>query len=217
MSYGVEPVALVCAEDFACFEFDDFAFFFAEVTAQEVVVVNFAEKADALAVLAVGRGEVCVVCQLAHLAFHQVAYGEHSFLDLRVRELCEEVGLVFDGVFGGGEEGCAAFDARCGVVSGGDAVVVVAALVVEGTELDEAVAHHVGVGGEAFAHRLDGVAHHVVPILLVQVDLFEAAAIFLGYIGCYFDVLFCRTVDEAFFVFHTDTDIEDVGRQALLF
>ena len=128
----------------------------------------------------------------------------------------KEVGLVLDGVLGSCQKGSAVNIFSCCVMACGDAVVAFTPLVDEGTELNHSVAHHVGVGREAFADRIDGVAHHVVPILLVQVDLLEAAAVFLGNEGRNLDILFRRAVNVALFVLHTDADIEDVGRVALL-
>ena len=99
---GVEPVAAVGAEGAACFELDDFPFALAEVAADEVVVVDFAEEADALRVLARGRGETRLGGDGAHLGFQQAADREAEAADLVVVELREEVGLVFDGVGCGG-------------------------------------------------------------------------------------------------------------------
>ena len=65
-------------------------------------------------------------------------------------------------------------------MSCGYAVEVLAATLLEGSELDELIAHHVGVGGKAFADRLDGVADHIVPILLMEVHLLETTAVLLG-------------------------------------
>ena len=45
-----------------------------------------------------------------------------------------------------------------------------ATLLVEGTELDEAVAHDVGVGGESRAYLIHRVLRHLVPVLAVAVD-----------------------------------------------
>ena len=45
---GVEPMAFVVADDATCLQFYDVAWQFAKVTAQIVVIVYFAEEADAL-------------------------------------------------------------------------------------------------------------------------------------------------------------------------
>ena len=70
LSNGVEPIAFVGAQYFACFELDNFAFLFAQIAAQEVVVVDFAQEADALTVFAFGRGELGLVGDLTDFAFH---------------------------------------------------------------------------------------------------------------------------------------------------
>ena len=98
----------------------------------------------------------------------------------------------------------------------GSAVVVFTATLLESTELDELVAHHVGVGRESFANRLDGVANHVVPILLVEVHLLKTTAVFTGNESGDFDILLGGAINIALFILHADTDIENVGCNALL-
>ena len=100
LSDGVEPVAAVGAEDATGFELDNLPFALTEIAAQEVVVVYLAEKTDALRVLAVGAGQMGSMSNVAHLAFHHAANGEHQFADLSVGELREEVGLVLYRVLG---------------------------------------------------------------------------------------------------------------------
>ena len=48
LSDGVEPIATVGAEDFAGFQLNNLSFAFAQIAAEEVVVVNLAQEADAL-------------------------------------------------------------------------------------------------------------------------------------------------------------------------
>ena len=105
---------------------------------------------------------------------------------------------------------------RGGIMPCGDAVVVLATPFFEGTEFDELVAHHVGIGRQPLLHRLDSVAHHVVPVFLVQVHLLKAAAVFFGDVGSDLDVLFGRTVNVSLLILHADADIEDVGIVPLL-
>jgi hypothetical protein len=99
----------------------------------------------------------------------------------------------------------------------GDAIEVFAPTLLEGTKLNEFVAHDVGVGSETFAHRLDGIGNHIIPVLLVKIDLFKSATILASNIGGDFNILLGRSVDIALFVFHADADIEDGGVVALLF
>ena len=215
LSDGVEPVALVGAKNLAGLELDNLALLLAEVAAQEVVVVDLAEETDALRVLAVGRGQLRLVGDAPHVGLHHVADGEHQFPYLTVVELREEVGLVLHRVEGSGEEDRTADLGGTGIMARGGAVVSVATALLEGTELDEFVAHHVGVGREAATDALDGVRHHVVPVLFVEVDLLETEAVFAGYIARYLNILLGGTVDVAFLVLHADADIEKVGVVAL--
>ena len=67
-----------------------------------------------------------------------------------------------------------------GVVARGDEVVIVAALLVEGAELDETVTHHIGVGRIARAYLFHRISGDLVPVLLMAVDNLEAAAVLMG-------------------------------------
>ena len=70
---GMEPIAVVLAQYLARFQFDDFSDTFAQVTLDEVVVIDFTEEADALAVLAHGAGELLFGSDGTDFRFHQVA------------------------------------------------------------------------------------------------------------------------------------------------
>ena len=98
----------------------------------------------------------------------------------------------------------------------GDAVELIPCLLLKSTEFDEAVAHHVGVGCKAFAHRLHGVASHAVVIFFLKVDDVEFAAVFLGDKGRYLDVLFGRAVHEVLFAFQPYFYVENMRLDALL-
>ena len=102
-------------------------------------------------------------------------------------------------------------------MSRGDFVEVVAFLLFKGTELDPAVAHHVGVGREALAHHLHGIASDGLEILVLQVDDVELTAVFLGDIGRDLNVFLRWAARQVFLAFHTDLDIEDMRVVALLF
>ena len=54
-------------------------------------------------------------------------------------------------------------------MSCGNEVVVVTHLLVEGTKLNEPIAHHIGIGGETCLHLLHRVASHLVPVFLMAV------------------------------------------------
>src|SRR5574344_2397326 len=57
LSYGVKPIAFVGAQNLARFQFDNLSFFFAQIATDEIVVVDFPKKADALTVFAVRSEE----------------------------------------------------------------------------------------------------------------------------------------------------------------
>ena len=59
---------------------------------------------------------------------------------------------------------------RRGIVAGSDDVVVLAYALVEDAELDQAVAHHVGVWCQSSPHACHRVVNDLLPIVLVQVD-----------------------------------------------
>ena len=135
--------------------------------------------------------------------------GEHQFLDLKASDLPQEIGLILHRVLGGREPHLAVDLGSRGVVASRYLVEVLAPLILEATELDVLVAHHVGVRRQAPLHRVDGIAHHLVPILVVQRDLLEATAILLGDIRSNLDIFFRRAVDIPVLVFHPDADVED--------
>ena len=84
---GVEPVAVMLSDDVARFALDDVALPLTEKGAEVVGVVDFAEEADALAVAAVGGGEVFALGDVAHFVLEEVADGETEFAGLHVGEL----------------------------------------------------------------------------------------------------------------------------------
>ena len=214
LPYGVEPEALVTTYDLTGLDVDDTSFLLAHELTYEVVVVDLAEEADALAVLAVGTGQVGVEGDAAHLFLHQMADGEDGVGELLVGELCEEVGLVLDGVFGRAEP-CASLlvDDGGGVVASGYLVVVVTYLLLEGSELDEAVAHDVGVGGEAALDAVDGIAHDEVPVFLLQVGDLEGETVFASRGLGEFDVFLGGA--GRVFTLHAYLDVMEVGLVSL--
>ena len=77
---GVEPQAAVLANAATGLQLYHVAGLFAQVAADIVVVVNLAEEADALRVLAVGADKVFALSYLAHLVLHVMADGEEGLL-----------------------------------------------------------------------------------------------------------------------------------------
>ena len=192
------------------------AFALAEIAAQEVVVVYLAEETDTLRVLAVGRRKMGCMGYVAHLAFHHAANGEHQLGNLLAVQLRQEVGLVLDWILGRSQKGDTLQPFGGGVMSGGCPVVFMPPTLFESPELDEFVAHHVRVRGQPPSHRVNGIGHHVVPVLTVQVNLLESASITLGNELRDLDVLFGGTVNIALLVLHAYADIENIGLDALL-
>ena len=64
----------------------------------EIVVVDFAQKADALTVFAVGIGHAGADGYLSDIFFRHAAYGKHQMGELVIGDTCKEIGLVFDRV-----------------------------------------------------------------------------------------------------------------------
>lgn len=170
-----------------------------------------------MAVFAVGAGEGLGGGDGADFALLEVADGEEEAGDLEVIDLGEEVGLVFDVVGGGGEPSFAVGGGGGGVVAGGDAVEMAAPFFFEDAEFDELVAHHVGIGGEATAHSVNGIADDFFPIFFLKGDDFHRAAVFFGDERGDFDVFFGGAIDVAAGVFHADFDVKDGGVVPRLF
>ena len=180
-----------------------------------------------------GRGKVFLFCYLAHLVLHHVTDGEQRFLQLPVVDLCQEVRLVFYGVRTGAKpfEGKPTPDPSqregrlmrgkrsvlflCGgVVAGGDEIVVVTALLMEGSELDEAVAHDVRIRRISRPYLFHRIARHLIPVFLVAIYHFQLTVILVTDSGCHFQVFLGGTVPFLFFL-GTDLDVEAVGLQSL--
>ena len=206
---GVKPVAVVLAHHLARLQLDDLARAPAQVTLDKLVVVDLAQEADALAILALGAGQPLRLGDGPHLALHEMADGKHQLLDLQARDLPQEIGLILDGILGRGEPHLPVDLGGRGVMARGNLVEILAPLLLEAAKLDKLVAHHVGVGRQATLDGVDRVAHHAIPILVVQRDDLEPAAILASDIRGDLDILLGRTVDVALLILHSDTDIED--------
>lgn len=227
----MEPVAVVLADFFACFDFDDIAFALAQKAAHEVVVVDFSQKADALRVFAACRCEAVVEGDLAYFVLFQSAQGEHDFLYLPAVELCEKIGLVFHGVGGGAEPYVVGGEVEsfgrttvakhlvvanaAGVVAGADAVVLMSDFLFERSKLDEAVAHHVGVGRESAAHVLHRVADDAIPVFFLQIYGLERQTVAVCHGLTDFEIFLCGA-GEVFVAVHADFDVEKIGAQTSL-
>ena len=79
-------------------QLDDFTRAFAEVMTHELRILDFAEKANPLAVFAVAIGQIVLTRQPAHAVLAQVADGEPKPAQLFLVERAEEISLVLDRV-----------------------------------------------------------------------------------------------------------------------
>lgn len=128
--------------------------------------------------------------------------------------LSQEVGLVFHRV-GTRDEPLVTILIRLGlsIMTSGDKVVVVPHLLVEGTKLDEAVAHHIGVGGETSLHLVHRIASHLAPVLLVAIHHLEFAAILVSHSRSHLQILLGGAI-PLLLLLRTYLDVEAVGMQA---
>ena len=156
---------------------------------------------------------------------------KHDFLHLPAFELCQKISLIFHRIGSGAEpnrmggevdgfvaDGVAKHlivaDAAC-IMTGTDAVVGMTHLLLKRTKLDEAVAHHVGVGSKSLLHMPHRIAHHALPILLLKVNGLERQPVASGDGLAEFEVFF-GSAREFVIVVHTDFDVEEVGAQSAL-
>ena len=214
LAYRVEPETAVLSQFASRLEFDDGSGPLAQVAADEVIVVNLPQETDALAIAAVGVGQMGFHSDAAHLLLGQVADGEDDVLELVIGNLGEEIGLILDGIHCCRQVFHAVDDFGRGVMACGGLVKVLAPALLEKAELDHAVAHHVGIGGEP---RLDGaqrIFHDVVPVLLMKRHHVKGQAVAVRDEGTHLDVLLGAAIALA--VIHADADIEQVEVLALL-
>ena len=82
LAYGMEPIAAVLAELAACLNLDDCSGSFAEMTAYEVVIVDFAEETYSLRITAVGVGQFGFDGYAAYVGLGNVAKREDEMAEL---------------------------------------------------------------------------------------------------------------------------------------
>ena len=211
---GVKPIAAVLAELAAGLYLHYGPGALAQVAADEVVVVDFAEKAYPLAVFAQGVGHVGGEGDLAHALLGEVADGKHHMAELLIGDARQKVGLVLDRIHGSGEVYLVAHAGGGGVVARGGHVELMAPALLEVAELDHAVAHDVGIGRKPLAHCAQGVFHHIVPILLMERHHIEGQIVAPGDVSAHLYVLLGRAV--ALVVVEAYADVEKVRVVALL-
>ena len=141
LSDGMEPVSFMLTNFLSGLQFDDIPRLLSDIAPDILIVVDVSQEADALRVFTLGIDEMLAFSDLPYLIFDIMSDGEECFLQLPLIDLCEEVGLIFYGVRTRCKPFAAIYPFRLGIMPGSDEVIVVSHLLIEGTELDEAVAH----------------------------------------------------------------------------
>src|SRR3712207_535716 len=167
LTYGVKPQPFVHSYLLTGLQFDHIAGIFAKVAPYVVVVIDLSKKANALRILALGIDKMLALGYLAHLILHVVPYREERFLQLPIVYLSKKVGLVFHRIGACGEPFLAVDDFGLGIVARCNEVVIVPHLLIESAELDESVAHHIGIRRETGPHLVHGVGRYLIPTLPV--------------------------------------------------
>ena len=116
---GVEPQTLVATYAATSLQLDDISGIVAEITLDVIVVINLAEEAYALRILAAGIYKMFALGNGTHLVLHIMSDGKEGFLQLPVVDLGKEVGLVFHGVGTGGEPFLAVYNLGLGIMTCG--------------------------------------------------------------------------------------------------
>ena len=154
---------------------------------QEGRKVDLAHEADALRILALGRGEPLLGGDAPHLGFEQIADGEQGVAQLFLRELAEEVALILVGV-GAREEfiDCSSVGERllglAAVVPRGDEIgAQPERFAQEDVEFDFAVAQHVGVGRASLFVFREHVIDHAGAVVCREVDHVQLDVEFPGH------------------------------------
>ena len=73
---------LMSAYALACLQFDNVALLFPQIAAQIFIVVNLAQKTDALRVLAMSTGQMLTLSYLAYLVLYVVPDGKNDLRQL---------------------------------------------------------------------------------------------------------------------------------------
>ena len=207
----------MCAEFLACLEFYDVAFLLAHVLADVVVVVDFSKETDALRVVSLCAWKSVFLRKFSYLTLRYRSDRKHRFFQLRICYPRKKICLVFECIYCRSEpRNSIIINPLLGIMACGDAVELIACLLLESSEFYETVAHHVGVRCQAFAHRLHSVCRHTVVILFLQVDDVEFAAVFLRDVSGDFNVFLRRAVHEVFLAFKADLDVKNMRVDALL-
>ena len=167
--------------------FVDVALFRGELLLEEGRQVDLAHEADALRILAFGRGETLLLGDAPHLGFEQPADGKQRPAELLLRELAEEIALVLVGI-----AACEQLMDRppvrqrlfrlAAVVARGHVVgAQLQRLAQEYVEFDFAVAQHVGIGRAAPFVFGEHVIHDTRAVVCREVDHVQLDVEFPGH------------------------------------
>src|SRR5574344_894910 len=215
LSDGIKPQTAVLTYLLARLQFYHLAGIVAQISADIIIVIDFTQEADALRILSVCIHQMFAFSYLPPLILHVVADGEERLLQLPVVYLRQEVCLVLHGVRTGSEPFPSVYPFRLRIVSRSDEVIVMTLLLIEGTKLDEPVAHHVRVGRKSRLHLIHGVAGPLVPIFPVAVHHLQPAAVFMRHGRSHLQGLLAAAVPLLFFLW-SYLDVETVGMKPQL-
>ena len=197
----IEMEAAVGAEDFAG-GIDDLAWVIRDEGAEEIRHFHLADETNALAVLLGGVGEVIFRGEGADCGLEKVADGEVGVAGLVLLEESEEIRLVLVGI-GTAEDvrGAIRKALRLRVVAGGDGFEAIFQAVVEkDAEFDFAVAHDIGIWGDAILISGEEVFDDAGAVVAHEVDDAELNAEAVGDGAGVLDVLLPRAVAEDVFL-----------------
>ena len=213
---GMKPQTLVLAYALARFHLYDIARLFAQITADIIIIINLSQKADSLTVLALGIYQMLLFGYLANLILDMMADRENRFFQLPALYLSQEIGLVFHRIRTRDKPFIAIF-IRFGlrIMPRGDEVIVVTHLLIEGTKLNQAVAHYIRIRRKTSLHLLHRITGYLVPIFMMAVNHLQLAPILSSHSRSHLQVLLRRAV-PLLFLLRTNLDVEAIRMQAQL-
>ena len=191
----------------ACFPFHYIPFTLAEEATDKVIIIYLTQEADALAVTAAGSGQPGRAGNIPYFLLHQSPQREHEFRDLQIVNLSQEVGLVFYRVYGCTQPYLAILINGSGIMSGGGEVKLFPYFLLEATEFDEPVAHHIRIGSPPATNFINSIGSNLFPVLFLQVYHFKMQAITAGNGRSHFPVFLGRAIHK-FGTVHSYLDIE---------
>ena len=192
---GVEPQPFMFADTLTRFQLNHIARHLSQIATDIVIVTDLPQKANALRVLALGIHQMFALRYLTYLILHIVTNREECLTKLPVVDLSKEIRLIFYRVRTRAEPFLPLFIYfRLRIMTRGDEVVVVTPLLIEGTELNQPVAHHIGIGRQTGTHLFHRVGRHLIPVFLMTVDDLEFTAKLMRHSRRHLQILLTGTV-----------------------